>query len=136
MYKQPQQPPTACPEPQGVADPLSTSTIATPATQIAVIISCQMNAVKVQIFGQIYTIRGELDERYVQKLAAYVDQKMSAIADATATIDTQKVAVLAALALADELHTSRKDRTEEEELLREQAERCLTLVERALKQTA
>ena len=95
-----------------------------------------MNAVKVQIFGQIYTIRGELDERYVQKLAAYVDEKMSAIADVTATIDTQKVAVLAALPIADELHTSRKDRTEEEELLREQAERCLTLVERALKQTA
>ena len=95
-----------------------------------------MNAVKVQIFGQIYTIRGELDERYVQKLAAYVDEKMSAIADVTATIDTQKVAVLAALAIADELHTIRKDRTEEEELLREQAERCLTLVERALKQTA
>ena len=95
-----------------------------------------MNAVKVQIFGQIYTIRGELDERYVQKLAAYVDEEMSAIADGTATIDTQKAAVLAALAIADELHTIRKDRTEEEELLREQAERCLTLVERALKQTA
>jgi cell division protein ZapA len=94
------------------------------------------NSVKVQIFGQIYTIRGELDERYVQKLAAYVDEKMSAIADVTATVDTQKVAVLAALAIADELHTIRKDRTEEEELVREQAERCLTLVERALKQTA
>ena len=95
-----------------------------------------VNAVKVQIFGQTYTVRGELDERYVQKLAAYVDEKMSAIADATTTVDTQKVAVLAALAIADELHTIRKDRTEEEELLREQAERCLTLVERALKQTA
>lgn len=94
------------------------------------------NSVKVQIFGQIYAIRGDLDERYVQKLAAYVDEKMGAIADVTATIDTQKVAVLAALAIADELHTIRKDRTEEEELLREQAERCLTLVERALKQTA
>ena len=95
-----------------------------------------MGAVKVQIFGQTHTIRGDLDERYVQKLAAYVDQKMSAIADATATVDTQKVAVLAALAIADELHTIRKDRTDQEDLLREQAERCLTLVERALKQTA
>ena len=95
-----------------------------------------MGAVKVQIFGQTYTIRGDLDERYVQKLAAYVDQKMSAIADVTSTVDTQKVAVLAALAIADELHTILKDRTDEEELLREQAERCLTLVERALKHTA
>jgi cell division protein ZapA len=92
--------------------------------------------VKVEILGQIYAIRGELDEKYVQELAAYVDEKMRAIADATATVDTQKVAVLAALAIADELHSLRKDRGDREELLREQAERCLTLVERALRQTA
>jgi cell division protein ZapA len=92
--------------------------------------------VKVQIFGQTYAIRGELDEAYVQKLAAYVDEKMHAIADATATVDTQKLAVLAALAIADELHSTQKERGDQEELLREQAERCLTLVERALKQTA
>jgi cell division protein ZapA len=92
--------------------------------------------VKVQIFGQTYTIHGELDAAYVQKLAAYVDEKMSAIADATSTIDTVKVAVLAALSIADELHTIQRDRGETDGLLREQAERCLTLVERALKQTA
>jgi cell division protein ZapA len=92
--------------------------------------------VKVQIFGQTYALRGELDEAYVQKLAAYVDEKMRAIADATATVDTQKLAVLAALAIADELHSTQKERGDREELLREQAERCLTLVERALKQTA
>ena len=92
--------------------------------------------VKVQIFGQTYTIHGDLDPAYVQKLASYVDQKMSAIADATSTIDTVKVAVLAALAIADELHTTQRDRGETDELLREQAERCLTLVERALKHTA
>ena len=92
--------------------------------------------VKVQIFGQTYTIHGDLDHAYVQKLASYVDQKMSAIADATSTVDTVKVAVLAALAIADELHTTQRDRGETDELLREQAERCLTLVERALKHTA
>lgn len=92
--------------------------------------------VKVQIFGQTYAIRGQLDERYVQKLAAYVDAKMNAIADSTATVDTQKIAILAALAIADELHSVQRDRGEHEELLREQAERCLTLVERALKQSA
>ena len=92
--------------------------------------------VKVQIFGQVYAIRGELDERYVQKLGAYVDAKMNAIADSTATVDTQKIAVLAALAIADELHSAQRERGEHEELLREQAERCLTLVEKALKQSA
>jgi len=92
--------------------------------------------VKVQIFGQTYSIRGELDEKYVHKLANYVDEKMQAIADATKTVDTQKVAVLAALAIADDLHSIQRDRGDHHELLREQAERCLTLVERALKQTA
>jgi cell division protein ZapA len=92
--------------------------------------------VKVQIFGQSYSIQGELDAKYVQKLATFVDEKMHAIADATATVDTQKVAVLAALAIADELHSMQRDRNDSEELLREQAERCLTLVERALKKSA
>ena len=92
--------------------------------------------VKVQIFGQTYSIRGELEEKYVQKLATYVDEKMHAIAESTGIVDTQKLAVLAALAITDELHSMRRERSEEEELLREQAERCLTLVERALKQTA
>ena len=92
--------------------------------------------VKVEIFGQTYAIRGDLDEAYVHKLAEYVDEKMHAIAAGTATVDTQKVAVLAALAIADELHGMQRERSDREELLREQAERCLTLVERALKQTA
>jgi cell division protein ZapA len=92
--------------------------------------------VKVEIFGQTYSIRGELEEKYVQKLARFVDEKMHEIADATKTVDTQKVAVLVALAIADELHSMQRDRNDSEELLREQAERCLTLVERALKQTA
>jgi cell division protein ZapA len=92
--------------------------------------------VKVQIFGQSYSIAGDLEPAYVQKLAALVDEKMHAIADATGTVDTQKVAVLAALSIADELHNAQRDRGDREDLLREQAERCLTLVERALKQTA
>jgi len=91
--------------------------------------------VKVEIYGQTYTIRGELDEVYVQELAAYVDTKMRAISGMTSMIDTQRIAVLAALAIADELHSSKKEKGEREELLKEQAERCLTLVERALRQT-
>lgn len=92
--------------------------------------------VKVQIFGQSYSIQGDLEPAYVYKLAKLVDEKMHAIAVATGTVDTQKIAVLAALAIADELQSLQTQRGEHEELLREQAERCLTLVERALKQTA
>ena len=90
-------------------------------------------SVKVQIFGQIYSIGGELEEKYVHRLAKFVDEKMHAIAESTGIVDTHK---LAALAIADELHSVKREVTDEEQLLREQAERCLTLVERALKQTA
>ena len=44
--------------------------------------------VKVQIFGQTYSIQGELDVKYVQKLAKFVDDKMHEIADVTKTVDT------------------------------------------------
>jgi cell division protein ZapA len=90
---------------------------------------------KVQIFGQSYTIAGDLDENYVRELASYVDERMQAIANNTSTIDTQKAAVLAALSIADELQSLRKERGMRQELLKEQAERCLTLVERAIQKT-
>jgi cell division protein ZapA len=93
------------------------------------------SSTKVQIFGQSYTIAGDLDEAYVRELAAYVDDKMQAIASHTSTIDTQKAAVLAALSIADELHSVQRERGSREELLKEQAERCLTLVERAIEKT-
>jgi cell division protein ZapA len=90
--------------------------------------------IRVQIFGQVFSVHGDLDEAYVQKLAAYVNEKMSAIAEMAPTVDTQKVAVMAAMAIADELLSLRQEKGEREELLKEQAERCLNLVERALKQ--
>jgi cell division protein ZapA (FtsZ GTPase activity inhibitor) len=90
---------------------------------------------KVEIYNQTYSLQGDLDQAYLQELAGFVDAKMHAIAKMTSTVDTQKVAVLAALAIADELNILRKERGDREELLKEQAERCLTLVERALKRT-
>jgi cell division protein ZapA len=90
---------------------------------------------KVQIYNQTYSLQGDLDQAYLQELAGVVDAKMHAIANMTSTVDTQRVAVLTALAIADELNTLRKEKSDREELLKEQAERCLTLVERALKQS-
>src|SRR6266436_4479092 len=97
---------------------------------------CMSNRVKVEIYGQAYTMAGDLDEAYVQKLARYVDEKMSAVAAATQTVDSVRVAVLAAMAIADELHTLRQEKGDRDENLRERAEQCLTILERALKQTA
>jgi cell division protein ZapA len=94
------------------------------------------NRVKVDIYGQSYTLSGDLDEAYVQKLARYVDQKMQAVSEATQTVDSVRVAVLAAMAIADELHSQEKTTVHRDDQLRERAQQCLTILERALKQTA
>jgi cell division protein ZapA len=91
---------------------------------------------RIEIFDQTYHIAGDLEPKYVEQLAAYVDEKMREVARSTGTVDSVKVAVLAALAIADELHSLRQGRDDRREELRERAERCLKLVERALQQSA
>lgn len=59
------------------------------------------NSVRVEIFDQAYNLRGS-DSDYILKLAEYVDSKMRAVAEATHTVDTARLAVLAALNIADE----------------------------------
>jgi len=58
--------------------------------------------IPVEIHGQRYPIRSGLDAEYVARLAAYVDEKMRAASDATPTGDTLRLAVIAALNIADE----------------------------------
>ena len=91
-------------------------------------------SVKVEIYDQTYQVRGEMDEGYVAELASYVDTTMRRVAEATRTIDSLRVAVLAALNIADELHTLRKEHAALAGALRERTERCLEIVEEAMKQ--
>lgn len=95
-----------------------------------------MQNIKVQIYDQTYHVTGDLDPAYVEELARHVDTRMREIARATGTVDSVKVAVLAALSIADELHALQQSRDDGRKALRERAERCLKLVERAIHQTA
>ena len=61
------------------------------------------NSVRVEIFDQSYNLRGT-DSDYIHKLADYVDEKMRVVAEQTATVDSLRLAVLAALNIADEYH--------------------------------
>ena len=58
--------------------------------------------VTVEIHGQQYPIRSGLDPTYVAELAAYVDEKMRLASRESPAGDTLKLAVLAALNIADE----------------------------------
>jgi len=64
-------------------------------------------SVRVEIFDQAYNLRGS-DPEYILKLADYVDAKMRAVAEQTHTVDTVRLAVLAALNIADEYHLLRR----------------------------
>jgi len=63
--------------------------------------------IPVEIHGQRYPIRSTLDPVYVAKLATYVDEKIRAASDSTPTGDSIRLAVLAALNIADELFRCR-----------------------------
>ena len=60
-------------------------------------------SVRVEIFDQSYSLRGT-DPEYIEKLAEYVDGKIRAVAEQTTTVDSLRLAVLAALNIADEYH--------------------------------
>jgi cell division protein ZapA len=63
--------------------------------------------VTVEIAGQRYPIRSSLEPTYVAELAAYLDEKMRLAARETTSGDSLKIAVLAALNVADELFRCR-----------------------------
>ncbi|HTA24275.1 MAG TPA: cell division protein ZapA [Terriglobales bacterium] len=66
------------------------------------------SSVRVEIFDQAYNLRGS-DPEYILKLAEYVDGKMRAVAEQTHTVDTVRLAVLAALNIADEYHLLKRN---------------------------
>lgn len=66
--------------------------------------------IEIEIYGQKYKIRvkGEEDEKYISHLTSYVDQKMHEIAVKSKSADTIKIAVLAALNIADDYFLCQK----------------------------
>jgi cell division protein ZapA len=60
------------------------------------------DGIRVEIYDQQYNLRGDLDEDYIQQLAKLLDGKMRSIAARTHTVDSLRVAILAAMNIADE----------------------------------
>ena len=92
----------------------------------------ERNEVRVQIFGTSYTIRGEADQAYVQRVASYVDAKMREINEKLPVASVAKVAVLASLNLADELFREREERRRLSESVMARADRLSGALESVL----
>jgi cell division protein ZapA len=67
----------------------------------------EKDRIRVEIYDESYNLRGS-DPAYIQRLAELVDSKMRAVAQHTTTVDSLRVAVLAALNIADDYYQLRR----------------------------
>ncbi len=92
----------------------------------------QGNVIPVEINGQRYPIRTTLDARYVEELARYVDGKMRAAGESAPSGDALRLAVLAALNIADELFRCRETNRARDGELADRAGELERLLDRVL----
>lgn len=92
----------------------------------------------VKVFGREYRIRSDEDERTVQRIAKFVDEKMQEMARRTQvqTPDPLGVAVLAAMNIAGDYFPMREEREATSGLTAERMRRLIHLVDGTLAHTA
>ena len=88
----------------------------------------QEQVTTVTIFNQTFRVRSGDDPEYVQELARYVDEKMSELAEQTLTVDTLKLAILAALNIADDYISTREELEQFERRVSESSSRLTELL--------
>ena len=78
--------------------------------------------VHIEIFGATYTLKAGADPGYVEELAAHVDAQMREVSKTAGAVDSVRVAVLAALNIADECFRLRRQVREGDEKVAKRAE--------------
>jgi len=90
-------------------------------------------SIRVEIYNQTYNIRSDGDNEYIMRLAEYVDRKMREISSGTLTVDSLKVAILAALHIADEYHQQKNQQEQSDAQLASRSAECAEMLDRVLK---
>lgn len=67
----------------------------------------RQKSAKVTIFGNDYQIQATEDPGYIERIAHYVDGKMRELQGRGTISSSTKIAILAAINIADELHKER-----------------------------
>src|ERR671939_662067 len=89
--------------------------------------------IRVEIYNQTYNIRSDGDSEYISQLAEFVDSRMREISSGTLTVDSLKVAILAALHIADELHRLKNMHEQADSQLAARSAECAEMLDRLLK---
>jgi cell division protein ZapA len=90
-------------------------------------------SIRVEIYNQTYSIRSDGDNDYILDLAEYVDKKMREISSGTLTVDSLKVAILAALHIADEFYQLKNTVAQNDAQLAVRSAECSEMLDRILK---
>jgi cell division protein ZapA len=85
-------------------------------------------SVIVNIAGQRLTVKSDADETYIRTLAGYLDRRMEEVRSSSRPASSQKLAMLVALNLADELFQERRKRGELKQRVRDKASDILTYI--------
>jgi len=89
-------------------------------------------SVKVDIFGKTYTLKGDADPDYVQKVASFVNERMNEVAGGSSATSTTRVAILAAVNIADELFREQQKRLEALATLEDKSDQITHLLAREM----
>jgi cell division protein ZapA len=71
-------------------------------------VTAPKHAVRVVIGGEEYAVRSELPPEYTREVAAYLDAALKRVKDMLPMVESHKAAILAALAITDELFQARR----------------------------
>ena len=85
--------------------------------------------VDVEIFGKVYTVRGDKDPEYVRRVAEFVDRKMREIAQVTDTVSTSRIAILASLNITDEYFRLKMESDRIDDIIAERTKSIVARIE-------
>jgi cell division protein ZapA (FtsZ GTPase activity inhibitor) len=92
----------------------------------------QAGVIQVKIYDQVYSLRTSGDPERLRQLCAELDKRMHDLALESGTADTLKVAVLAALGLADELGRAKETLQKVDDSLGRRSLACVSMLDRFL----
>ena len=90
------------------------------------------NTVRAKIYDREYAFRTTSDPERLRALCAGLDKRMREVASTTGAVDTLKVAVLAALSLADDLQRNREELKKLDDSVNRRSSACVSMLDRII----
>ncbi len=92
----------------------------------------QSGSVQVKIYDRDYALRTSGNPVRLQQLCVDLDRRMREVAKSSGSVDTLKVAILAAIGLADDLLRAQEELRKMDESVGQRSKECVSLLERFL----